>query len=153
MADTSVRLGFVASLLIFLTSLFLLASGSPLLVLSLSDTMGLPLGNLTTWLGMLALVFMIWFASAGLRQPRTVSDRVYRRIWFVLLVLAVSWPFVSYALAGNWSYSFRRRDVFQGSGEAATWFFRYSFTAVLLPLVFAVVRTVHVGWAQWTDRH
>lgn len=153
MANTSVRLGFIASLLIFLTSLLLLASGSPVLVLSLSDTMGLPLGNVIAWLGMLSLVLMIWFASPGLRQSPTATDRFYRGIWIVLLVLALAWPLVSYALAGNWEFSFRRRDVFQGSGEAATWFFRYSFTVMLLPLVFAGVRTLHVGWARWTDRH
>lgn len=152
MANTAVRLGFVASLLIFLTSLVLLASGSPILVLSLSESMGLPLGNLIVWLGMLALVLMIWFASPGLRQPCSATDRLYRGVLIVLLVLALTWPFVSYALAGNWEFSFRRRDVFQGSGEAAIWFFRFSFVVILLPIAFAVVRALHVGLSQWGSR-
>ena len=149
MANTSVRLSFIASLLVFLTSLLLLASGSPVLVLPLNDTMGLPLGNVIAWLGMLSLVLMIWFASPGLRQPTSFTDRLYRGIWVVLLFLALAWPFVSYALAGNWEFSFRRRDVFQGSGEAATWFFSFSYAVVILPLVFALVRTLHAGLSRW----
>ena len=120
--------------------------------MNLSEALGLPAGNVIVWLGMLALVLMIWFASAGLRQPSSGSDRVYRRIWLALLVLALAWPFVSYALAGNWSYSFRRRDVFQGSGAAATWFFSFSYTVVILPLVFAIVRSLHVGLSRWVDK-
>jgi hypothetical protein len=151
-ANTAVRLGFIASLLIFLTSLLLLARGSPLLVLPLSETMGLPLGNLIVWLGMLALVLIIWFGSPGLRQPSSATDRFYRGIWIVLLLLALAWPFVSYTLAGNWEFSFRRRDVFQGSGEAATWFFSFSFVVILLPIAFAVVRTLHVSVSRWVGK-
>jgi hypothetical protein len=150
--DKTARLGLAAALLVFVTSVTLLASGSQVLVLALSESMGLPLGNLVTWMGMLALVFMIWFASAGLRQPSSDSDLIYRRAWVILLVLAISWPFVSYALAGNWSYSFRRRDVFQGSSAAAEWFFSYSFAVVMLPIVFAVVRGLHVASSRWIDR-
>ena len=31
--------------------------------------------------------------------------------------------------------------------------YHFSWLWVLLPLVFAVVRAAHVGWARWTDRY
>lgn len=143
MTDRPTRLGFAVSLLILVVSLGLLVTGSPLLTMTLSARIGLPLGNVITWLGMVALVFAIWFGSAGLRDPRTVADRLYRHAWVALLAMAVLWPFVSYALAGNWSYSFGQRDGFRGSSAAADWFFRYSYAIVLLPLLFVIVRAVH----------
>lgn len=144
MTDPRTRIALAVSLLVFVVSLGLLVTGSPLLTATLSARLGLPLGNVITWLGMLALVFALWFGSPGLRVPRSGSDRLYRRAWMVLLVMAALWPFVSYALAGNWSYSFGQREGFRGSSAAADWFFRYSYASVLLPLLFAVVRAIHV---------
>ena len=144
MNQSSTRLGLAVSLLVFFASFSLLVTGSPLLVVTLSERVGLPLGNVITWLGMVALVLVIWFASPGIRAPRTRADRFYRGGWQTLLVMAVLWPFVSYALAGNWSYSFGQRDTFRGSSGAADWFFRYSFSVVLLPPLLAAVRFVHL---------
>jgi nitrate reductase NapE component len=148
----NIRLGFAVALVIFVTSLALLVTGSPLLNMTLSEALGLPLGTVLTWFGMMALVMMIWFGSKDLRQPATRRDRVYRRTWFVLLALAVLWPFVSYALAGNWSFSFRWQEGFRGSSRAADWFFRYSYAVVLLPVLFALVRIAHLGFARRLDK-
>ena len=152
MTGSSAKLGFGVALAIFLIVLGLLVTGSPLLVVSLGERLGLPLGNVITWFGMMALVMMIWFGSKGLRKPSSRRDRTYRRLWFVLLALAILWPFVSYALAGNWNFSFGRRDGFRGSSDAAEWFFRYSYAVVLLPVLFAAVRTVHRGLDRWRSK-
>ncbi len=135
--------GLALCLLVFFACMGLLLTGSSLLTVALSERLGLPWGTPITWLGMVALVFALWFGSAALRAPRTHADRNYRRAWAVLLAMAVLWPFVSYALAGNWSYSFGQREGFQGSSAAADWFFRYSFSVLLLPLLFVFVRSMH----------
>lgn len=153
MTVPTVRLAFALALLVFLLAVALLVTGSPVLVVPLSERFGVPLGNVITWCGMLALVMMIWFGSQGLRQPSGLRDRIYRRIWFVLLALAVLWPFVSFALAGNWSFSFRVQEGFRGSSRAADWFFRYSYAVVLLPFLFAAARGIHVVIARWRGRN
>ena len=130
-SDFFFLLAVAVSFLVFFASFSLLVTGSPLLVVTLSERLGLPLGNVITWLGMVALVLVIWFASPGIRAPRTRTDRFYRGAWRTLLVMAVLWPFVSYALAGNWWYSFGQRDTFRGSSDAADWFFRYSFILLI----------------------
>ena len=145
MTNLKARFGFAAALMIFAVALVLLITGSPILVVPLSEHLGLPLGNVITWFGMLALVMMIWFGSAGLREPSNRHDRSFRGLWFILLLLAVLWPFVSYALAGNWGFSFRVQEGFRGSSSAADWFFRYSYAVVLLPILFVVARLVLKG--------
>ena len=70
----------------------------------------------------------------------------------ILLALAVLWPFASYALAGNWSFSFGSREEFRGSSRAADWFFRYSYAVVLLPMVLVLARIAHVGLARWRGK-
>ena len=144
MRNTAARFGFVASLFVFLCSLILLVTGSPLLVMTLSERLGLPLGTVTTWLGMMALVLMTWFASPRLRAAQSGRDRIYRVALIVLFALALSWPFVSYGLAGNWSFSFRGQEAFRGSSRAADWFFRFSYGVVLLAILFPIVRLVHL---------
>jgi hypothetical protein len=148
MTNATIRLGFAAALVIFLFALALLVTGSPILVAPLSERLGLPFGLVVTWSGMTALVMLIWFGSSGLREPASRRDRIYRRLWFILLALAVLWPFVSYALAGNWSFSFGSREEFRGSSRAADWFFRYSYAVVLLPMLLVLVRIAHVGLAR-----
>lgn len=145
MTDSTAKLGFAVALATLLIVLGLLVTGSPILLVPLGARLGLPLGNVITWFGMVALVMMIWFGSGGLRNPVTRVDRFYRLAWVVLLALAVLWPFVSYTLADNWSFSFGRREGFRGSSRAADWFFRYSYAVFLLPLLFAAMRIVHLG--------
>mgnify|MGYP000107873547 FL=1 len=152
MKTSTIRLGFTAALAIFLFALALLVTGSPLLAVPLSERLGLPLGNVITWFGMTALVMLVWFGSRGLREPASRRDRIYRQLWFILLALAVLWPFASYALAGNWSFSFGSREEFRGSSRAADWFFRYSYAVVLLPMLLVLARIAHVGLARWRGK-
>ena len=148
MTNSRTRLGFAVALVIFLVAFALLLTGSPVLEVTLSASLGLPLGNVIAWSGMVALVMMIWFGSRGLREPSVPRDRIYRRLWFAMLILALLWPFVSYALAGNWSFSFRWQEGFRGSSRAADWFFRYSYAVLLLPVLLVVVRIAHKGLAH-----
>ena len=140
--------GFVISLLVFLCCLVLLVTGSPLLLTTLNEGLGLPLGTVSTWLGMMALVLMTWFASPRLRTAASRRDQIYRAALIVLFLLALSWPFVSYGLAGNWSFSFRGQEAFRGSSRAADWFFRFTYGVVLLAALFPVVRFIHSRLAR-----
>jgi hypothetical protein len=143
MTRFSAAAGFLTALATFAFVLLLLVTGSPLLVMPIGPGLGVPFGNVITWIGMLALVMLPWFGWSSLRSPHTTRDRNYRRAWSFLLLLALLWPVISYGLAGNWSFSFQRRDSFRGGPTAALWFFRYSFAVVVLPVLFAIVRIVH----------
>ncbi len=139
------KAGFWFCAAIFAVSLYLLFTGSPLLLLLAIERIGLPLGNVTTWVGMIALVMMVYLGSDRLRHPRSKPDAIYRATWIVLLVLALGWPLVSYALAGNWANTFSGSATsFRGSPAAAKWFMGYSIAVVILPLVFVVVRWLHL---------
>lgn len=65
---------------------------------------GLPLGNLATWLSLVALA---WLAL------QAAGNGVLRNAALGLLVLAASWLPISALIAGNWLLSFRSSAGFQ----------------------------------------
>jgi hypothetical protein len=53
----------------------------------------------------------------------------------VTFIIEICWPFVSYFLAGNWSFSFSSESKgFTGSEMAFQFFVYYTAIAALLPL-------------------
>ena len=121
--------------------LYLLVTGSPLLEKSLSSTQNIPLGNLLTWMGMIALPLSIYWGSKGLRQPDSTVRKYLSVLLKCLILLALLWVPICYLLAGNIAFNFSGTEEFQGGQIAMKWFWRYSYG---LPIV-----TIGVLLAYW----
>jgi hypothetical protein len=112
----------VLSLLVFLTALVLLVTGSPILTRAMSEKHGIPWGTLITWLGMIALPVSIFLGTKPLRSPETKRYKLLSVILKASIFLAFLWVPVSYILAGNLSFSFSEKVTFQGGQLAMRWF-------------------------------
>ena len=135
---------FIIALAIFLSSLYLLISGSSLLALPIGKESGFPFGTLITWAGIIALPTVIYTGLGALHRPGNKVAVWYRKAIKALILLAASWGFVCYYLAGNWAFSFSgSAPSFRGSTEAAPYFWYFSGLVVLLPLVFLLVYGIH----------
>ncbi len=53
------------------------------------------------------------------------------------------WGFVSYGLAGNWAFNFGIRDTFVGSTIASVYFWYYTYTVIILPIVILIIYRLH----------
>ncbi|WP_224484037.1 hypothetical protein [Robertkochia aurantiaca] len=115
---------FITALSVTLLTLFLLATGSSLLTISLNDSGTIPLGTFITWAGMIGLSLTIYSGIRDLREPAAGIHKILALLLRFVLVLAILWVPLSYLLAGNLSFSFSQTTAFQG-GQTAWKLFRY----------------------------
>ena len=115
------------ALVVTVSSLVLLITGSSLLTLNLNPEGNLPLGTFITWAGMIALPFTIYWGNKKLRKPIHKVDKILSTLLLALLILGWLWAPISYVLAGNWSFTFSEREAFQGGQTAMQWFWRLSY--------------------------
>ena len=137
------KIGFIVSLIIFVLSLYLLVTGSSVLMISLSESSNIPLGTFTTWLGMIALPFLFYFTMKRLREPESKTDRVFALLLKILIILAVLWIPISYLLSGNMSNTFTEKAEFQGGQLAMKIFWFNSYFTVAAPIVLAMFLGVY----------
>ena len=143
MSRTARRAGVAVALLIFITSVYLLVTSSPLLVLMAVEPIGLPMGNLTTWAGIVALPVASCVGFSAYLSGNTTGGRVSGIIMRTLLVLAAAWGFVSFGLAGNWMFNFSASsDSFRGSALAGEIFWIYTISIVAITLLWSMVLLV-----------
>lgn len=135
---------FLGSLAVFIASLTLLVTGSSLLDKSMSQTHNIPWGNLTTWLGMIALPLSVYWGSNKLRRP----DTGFRKYLFLLLkgliILGILWVPISYLLAGNVAFNFSSTEGFQGGQSAMRWFWRLSYGIPIASLIVVFAHWISV---------
>ena len=129
------KIALLVSLIIFGFSLYLLVTGSSILLLSLSDSSYIPLGTFTTWFGMIALPLLFYFSIRGFREPQTTIEKVFALLLKILIILAVLWMPISYLLAGNLSNTFTEKAEFQGGQLAMKIFWYFSYSVVAAPLI------------------
>jgi len=128
------------ALAFLLLAVFLLLTGSPLLLIELLEGSGFPLGTLIVWLGMIAIPLVILTGFSGFYQPKTRQQKAWRRLLLGFLLLAICWGGIGYLLAGNWAYNFSGSSPsFRGSPEAGRYFWTFSYATVALPLFFLIV--------------
>ncbi|WGK65147.1 hypothetical protein [Croceiramulus getboli] len=94
------------SLLITAGVLFLLVTGSPLLEKGIGLQGKIPLGNLITWIGVIALPMTIYWGIAVLRRPNTKFQVLLALMLKILIILGVLWAPVAYLLSGNPNFNF-----------------------------------------------
>lgn len=137
------KIGLIVSLIIFGLSLYLLATGSSVLLISLSNSSYTPLGTFITGLGMIALPFVFYFSIKGFRKPQSKTEKVFALLLKILIALAVLWIPISYLLAGNISNTFTEKAEFQGGQLAMKIFWFNSYFTVAAPIVLAIVFGVY----------
>lgn len=124
-------------------STFLLVSGSDLLLIPLVEDPYLPLGNIITWIGIIALPLSIYFGIGKVRKPHTKTATFYKHLLKLIIALAAAWGFVAYGLAGNFATTFKNQPGFVGSSRASEYFWNYNYLVVAAPLVFLLVYGLH----------
>ena len=118
-------LGFLAC------SAWLLATGSPWLLVEMTLAPGLPLGTLVAWAGIISLPVASFLGFQGYLGRESRLSRGSRYSLLCLLLLSVAWGLVSYGLAGNWAFNFSHQSgSFRGSVAAGGVFRVYTVTVV-----------------------
>jgi hypothetical protein len=131
-------LAFMA-ILVFAGSVYLLATGSPVLLLEAFGLSELPLGTLITWAGFVSLPVATILAFHQFLSQESRLSKAANSVMMVMLTLCGSWGFVGFGLAGNWAFNFSNRsDSFQGSVSAARAFWIYSVSTVAITLVTSI---------------
>lgn len=126
---------------------FLLVSGSPILVRSLIGH-SFPVGNLITWIGLVVLPLAFLTAIPGLRKPASPSDIFFRRFLLLILTAAGLWGIFAFLLSGNWSYTFGTgTEGFTGSAEAARIFWKITYGTFAAECFFILIYLVS-GWGR-----
>lgn len=133
------KLCFIASLIVTLSVITLLVTGSSLLSITLDKNNSLPLGNLITWAGMVSLPLTIYWGIGEMRNPTGLLNTILSRILKLALLLAVLWFPISFLLAGNLTFSFSEKETFRGSQLAMKWFWGLSYGIGLGALLSLVV--------------
>ncbi|MDE0561196.1 hypothetical protein OU792_14440 [Algoriphagus sp. NF] len=106
-------------LIVTISVLILLVTGSPLLSLSLDTKDKIPLGTPITWMGIIALPLSIYWGVESLRNPGTLFHTFLAALLKLLILLAILWVPISYLIVGNLS--------FEGPGQTMQWFWRLSY--------------------------
>ncbi|TFV93151.1 hypothetical protein E4S40_12870 [Algoriphagus kandeliae] len=118
---------FLTSLILTISVLLLLVTGSPLLTIALDCKDEIPLGTPITWIGMIALPLTVYWGIQELRNPTTLLNRILSAFLKIIILLGILWVPISFLLAGNLSFSFSEKASFQGGQEAMRWFWRLSY--------------------------
>ncbi|MCW5520230.1 hypothetical protein J1N09_10300 [Aureitalea sp. L0-47] len=129
------RFGFFMCSLVVVITTTLLVNGSDLLVYAVIEDPFIPLGNVLTWLAMIALPLSLYLGVRRFRMPRSKVDRILKVLLIIAIVLGVIWYPVSWALADNLSGSFGGNGVFRGSARAGEYYWFYTYTVVGFPLL------------------
>ena len=121
------KIFFYFSLILTLSVILLLVTGSSLLTLALDKDNSIPLGTFITWMGMISLPLTIYWGVEEFRKPSKKLNRILSGVLKMILIMGVLWVPLSYLLAGNLSFSFSEKETFQGGQMAMQWFWYLSF--------------------------
>lgn len=114
-------------MILTLSVIILLVTGSPLLTIAFDSDSKIPSGTLITWIGMISLPLTIYWGTEELRKPSSKLNRFLSGFLKFIIVLGILWVPISYLLAGNLSFSFSEKETFQGGQYAMRWFWRLSY--------------------------
>ena len=118
---------FYSALILTISVIMLLATGSSLLTASLDNDDSIPLGTLITWTGMISLPLSIYWGLKELRKPSSKLNGILSGFLKIIIIAGILWVPISYLLAGNLSFTFSEKQSFQGGQAAMRWFWRLSY--------------------------
>jgi len=153
MGNRKIRLFTALAIVVF--TILLLVTGSPLLTVALDRSDSIPLGTFITWAGLIALPLTVYYGVQELRAPTTRVNKILSLSLKSVLLLAFLWVPLSYALAGNLSFSFSEKVTFQGGQTAMKWFWRLSYTVAIVPILVLLVYWVSALFSRLmsTEEH
>ncbi|WP_345170291.1 hypothetical protein [Algibacter aquimarinus] len=124
------KIYFFSSLIITLSTIIIFATGSSLLTLAINNSNTIPLGTFITWVGLISLPMSIFWGIQELRKPTTNFNKFLSSFLKLIILLAILWVPISYLLAGNLSFNFSEKTVFQGGQTAMKcfWFLTYGIS-------------------------
>ncbi|MEM6719264.1 MAG: hypothetical protein AAF611_08130 [Bacteroidota bacterium] len=118
---------FFIALLFTVSVAVLLVSGSSLLTVAIDSDQSIPLGTFITWIGMISFPLTIYWGIKELRKPSRQFSKLLSKLIKITIVLGILWVPISYALAGNLSFTFSEKETFQGSQLAMKWFWYLTY--------------------------
>ncbi|MEE4246510.1 MAG: hypothetical protein V2I33_13960 [Kangiellaceae bacterium] len=120
-------------------SISLLVGAPNLLTIRLSESINLPVGTITTWLGLIALPSMFLLGIDKVYNATTTLYLIWKRALSVLILFSVMWLPISFMLAGNLAFTFSNVGSFQGGQTAMKIFWLMNYLLVTLPLILSIV--------------
>ena len=144
------KIWFYISLFLVLSTLFLLITGSSMLTIPLDKNNAVPSGTFITWIGIISLPLTIYWGVKELRHPSTLFNKFLALMLVVMIILAVLWVPICYLLSGNISFSFSEKDSFQGGQLAMRWFWRFSYSVALGPILLLIAYWISLLWRKRT---
>jgi hypothetical protein len=121
----------ISALFFLILSSTLLITGSSILTFSLSESAFVPLGTFITWLGMISLPVTILHGLAKTSEKPFVFFTIAIK---ALIALAILWLPICFLLAGNISFSFGKKESFQGGQLAMQFFWLFNYFVVMAPI-------------------
>jgi hypothetical protein len=127
------------SAIILVSCLFLIITGSPILNKPFIKDSTFPLGTVISWVGIIALTLVIYFIINKIYSSYSSNYKILRFIFKSIIILALLWGFIGFLLANNWAFIFQNHDKFRGSADASRYFWIYTATLVLLPILLILI--------------
>ncbi|MBN2861586.1 MAG: DUF1705 domain-containing protein [Bacteroidales bacterium] len=123
------------SLIILISCLILVVTGSPILNVPLYKDSAFPLGTLVSWIGLITVTFAIYLTSNKIHRTNNSIRQIIRIVSGSTIILALLWGLIGFLFAGNWAFVFQNHDEFRGSIEASRYFWIFTASLVLLPVL------------------
>lgn len=127
------------SSVILIFCLILIVTGSPILGTPVFNKTTFPSGTLISWIGLIALTFLIYLAFNKSYNSTSSNRRILRFVSGIIVILAFLWGLIGFLLAGNWAFTFQNHNEFRGSIEASRFFWIYTASLVLLPILLILI--------------
>lgn len=132
------KLAFWLLIVVILLSVLLLLSGSSVLDKSLIENSTLPLGNLTTAIGFVAIPLAIMNRIIAHKRFPKEMRKIYVGFLILAAVMALFWWFFGRILSGNWSINFFNAP------KASALFWNYTYTILIFPFAVLLLYLAHL---------
>lgn len=132
---------FMSSLIVFISTFYLLFIGSNVLTKPLIVAIDMPAGTVISWLGIISFQIINYLILN--KKSKIKAINFYKIILKGGLLLAFFWGFTGRLLAGNWAFNFSNENVIVGSEKAASIFWSFSFLLFIFPITVIIVYALH----------
>jgi hypothetical protein len=97
------------------------------------------LGTLVSWIGLIAFTSAIYLAFNKIDRASNSIRQIIRIVSGSTIILALLWGLIGFVFAGNWAFVFQNHDEFRGGIEASRYFWIFTASLVLLPVLLFLI--------------